>query len=238
MKHRAISALVLVVACVGGAAWAQAPDPRTPAGQLAVCGGAENWRRIGFLDFEVRITAGTTEQGPWRYYWDRGNGFFRLTGKGPDGQQMDLALDLGSRTGGGWKGGKQLMGAELGASVSWAMQRFSEDVLWLTFPLEWGAAGVTVSQKPNVTDEAGVVRPVVLVNSPTGSWEAWLDPATGLVARTIFDRAGGMRYTVTWEDWAPTAGVLFARKRVIAQTGETVAVKVMRALDSAPRDAF
>ena len=238
MTHRAFAVTVLLVGCAAGAALAQAPDPRTAPGQLAICGGAENWRKIGFLEFEVRVTSGETEQGPWVYRWDRNYGFFRITGKGPDGQAIDVALDLGSRTGGGWKAGKQLMGQELSATVSWALQRFSEDVLWLTFPLEWGAQGVTVKPRPNVTDEAGVAHPAVQVESRLGMWETWLDPASGRVARTIFDRAGGGRFTATWEDWAASAGVFFARKLVIAETGEVVTVKVARALETAPRDAF
>ncbi|MFH1176106.1 MAG: hypothetical protein V1750_01770 [Acidobacteriota bacterium] len=216
---------------------AQAPDPRTAGGQLEVCGGAASWRGIGYLEFEVTITTAQAQQGPWRYRWDRRQGYLRLTGAGADGSQLDVALDLGSRTGGGWSNGQQLTGEPLGEAVSWTLQRFGEDVVWLTFPLEWGAPGVTVTAQEDVL--AGEQRmPAVRVVSAIGPWEVLLDPATGQVSQTVFERAGMGRITASWQEWENHAGVFFARRRVILETGETLDLRVLKALAATPVDAF
>ena len=114
------------------------PDPRTPAGQTAACGGAANWQALGYLEFNVKITGPAGVQGPFAYRWDRRDGYLRLTGPSAAGEKTDVAIDLGSKTGGAWANGKQLAGKELGETVNWALQRFGEDTLWLTFPLDWG----------------------------------------------------------------------------------------------------
>jgi hypothetical protein len=43
---------------------------------------------------------------------------------------------------------------------------------------------------------------------------------------------------VKWEGWQAHAGVFFAHKRTIAETGETVDIDVRQALPQAPADAF
>ena len=44
--------------------------------------------------------------------------------------------------------------------------------------------------------------------------------------------------SVVWSDWKDVNGVLFAQRRQILETGETVDVNVIRTLGQAPADAF
>lgn len=227
--------VALVVAAIAGA---QTFDPRTPAGQLTACGGAAAWQRIGFLEFEVTIETAAGTQGPWHYRWDRGYGFFRLAGPDENGQPIDVALDIASGTGGGWSGRQQLFGKALERTVSWSMQRFREDAMWVTFPLEWGAVGVSVVPLADVVDDGGVKRRAVQVNSRVGTWKVTLDAESGRVARTVLERQGAGTLTVDWSDWQQHGGVYFAQSRRIAETGETITVKIMRAQSGTPTDAF
>lgn len=217
---------------------AQTVDPRTAAGQLAVCGGAAAWQGIGFLEFQVVIDGPLGAQGPYLYRWDRRYGFFRLTGTGPDGEGVDLALDIGSGTGGGWQGKNQLSGLALEKAVKWALQRFREDVLWLTFPLDWGSPGVTVEPVADVTDPTGTTFQATRIGSPIGTWLVDLDRGSGRIVHTVLQRSATDKLSVTWSDWRVFGGVLFAGRRVIAETGETVTVEVRRALAESPSDAF
>lgn len=231
---------------IGGLLWmvtgvtvagAQPLDPRSAEGQLRVCGGA-NWQRIGYLEFEVRIDADQGGSGRWLYQWARREGFLRMKGRSPEGSETDVAVEVTSRTGGGWKSGKQLTGKDLTDTVNWALARFAEDVLWLTFPLEWGAAGVTVRPLEDMVGIDQVKRPAVEVRSPNGSWTCLLDPETGRIHQTLFSRQGVGTYTVIWEDWQPHGGVLFAGRRRIVETGEVIEITVKRALPQTPPAVF
>jgi hypothetical protein len=232
------SGLVAVgLAMVAAGSFAQAPDPRSAEGQLAACGGATAWRALGYLEFEVKITGPGAASGSWHYNWDRQNGYLRLSGPGKDGGLVEAAMDIGSRTGGGWENGQQVTGPKLAQVINWALQRFAEDVLWLTFPLEWREAGVKVTPQPDVTDSGANFRSTEIV-SPMGRWVALLDPATGLVSRTVLERKAGPTLTVRWEGWQPHAGVMFAHRRTIVETGEKVEVDVKQALPRAPEGVF
>jgi hypothetical protein len=239
MRSRWLLALALPCALAGSVSAQQGGvDPRTPAGQLAVCGGAAKWQHIAYLAFQVRIDSPQGEQGPWTYKWDRKDGYLRMMGKGPNGGNIDTAIELGSRTGGGWRNGKQLTGKPLADLVSWSLKRFSEDVLWLTFPLEWGAPGVTVTPLPDVAGGNAVVHPVVEVHSSNGTWQAWLDPATGRIEKTVFQRGGTGRVTVDWSDWSEHAGVFFASLHAVEESGEKVVTSVQDALPTVPAGVF
>lgn len=235
-KGRVFFVLALLAVAAPGLCF-DVPDPRTAAGQLAACGGAANWQALGYLEFTVKITGSAGVQGPFLYRWDRRDGYLRLSGPTPAGDKVDIAIDLGSKTGGAWANGKQLSGAKLGETINWALQRFGEDTLWLTFPLDWGMAGVKVKPLSDVAGDGGATAPAVDVQSAVGDWTVTLDPATGRVARTVLARKSGT-LTVTWSDWQAHGGVFFAHKRVIAETGETVDVEVLQALAQAPAGAF
>lgn len=237
MSHWRVIAALSALLVVPHLAVSQTVDPRTPAGQLAACGGAAAWQAIGYLEFEVAIRTSAGVQGPWLYQWGRREGLLRMQGPGPGGSGYDVVIDIASRSGGAWVGGAQLAGGRLSAAINWAMQRFSEDTLWLTFPLEWGAPRVETKQQPDVT-EGGATYPGVLVKSQLGSWNVTLDPATGRVHRTVVERQGMPTLTVTWSDWRQAAGVFFAHGRTIAETGETVEVTVKRAQAQIPPDVF
>ncbi len=228
--NRYLLSLALVAAAAPALSF-DGPDPRTPAGQLAACGGAASWRAIGYLEFEVTITTPTRVQGPYAYRWERTHGYLRAAIPSPTGSKIDAAIDIGSKTGGAWENGQQLSGKKLGEAVSYALQRFGEDVLWLTFPLEWGAPGVTVKAL------AAAPEPAAEVQSPVGTWKVNLDPATGRVRETVLTRKGSA-LDVKWDGWQPHGGVYFAHKRTIAETGEVVTVEVRQALPQAPADAF
>jgi|GEM_PF-1089024 hypothetical protein len=218
--------------------WGQAVDARTAAGQLHACGGAANWQRVGYLEFEVRVETEQGSSGPWLYRWARREGFMRMTGRTPDGAQADVAVELTSRTGGGWKNGVQLTGKALADTVAWALSRFSEDVLWLTFPLEWGAAGVTVRALDDDVGEDGAARPAVEVSSSIGNWKCVLDRETGRIQKTEYNRPGVGSYTALWEDWQVHGGVYFAGRRRILETGETIILSVKQVLAQTPATAF
>ncbi len=213
------------------------PDPRTPAGQIAACGGAASWRGIGYLDFEVTVTAPNRTPGRYSYRWDRAHGYLRAAIPSATGTKLDAAIDIGSKTGGAWENGQQLSGKKLGEAVSYAMQRFGDDVLWLTFPLDWGMPGVTVKPLPDTPVASGPADPAVEVQSQVGTWKVKLDPATGRVLETVLNRKGST-LTVEWDAWQAHAGVFFAHKRTIVETGETVTLDVRQALPQAPADAF
>ncbi len=238
MRRRLALAGIVSALLVCAPGRAQGQDPRTAAGQLAACGGMAAWQQLGYLEFEVKIGSPQGVKGPWHYRWDRRNGYMRLTGPGPDGATVDVALEVRSRTGGGTRNGKQLSGQELSNAVTWTLQRFGEDVLWLTFPLEWSAPGVTVTPQPDVTGADGKTHPATKVDAPTGVWDVQLDPSTGLVQRTVFERPGAGKLTVTWDQWQPHDGVYFAHRRRITETGEDVEVSVLKAQADAPPDAF
>lgn len=236
MSKSCLVGALLVLAAT--AAPAQGADPRTAAGQLAVCGGAGAWNTIGYLDFEVTITGPAGVQGPFRYRWDRRDGLLRFGGPSPARTKIDAAVDLGSRTGGAWEDGRQLTGKRLADVMSWAMQRFGEDVLWLTFPLDWAQGGVTVTPLPDTPGESGAAYPTLDVKAPSGVWRTMLNPATGLVHNTMVIRQGRPTLTARWEEWEKHGGVFFAGKRTIAETGEMVTVDVKQAAANAPPDAF
>jgi len=231
--------LAIVGILMAGVSLAQPADPRTAAGQLAVCGGAAAWQAVGYLEFEVKITnADGTVQGPWHYRWGRRDGVLRMSGPWSGPGTLEVVLDIASRSGGGWVDGKQLLGRPLGQASEWALQRFGEDILWLTFPLEWTSSGVTVTPRPDVTDPDGTVYLATEITTARGSWTVHLDRTSGRVFRSVLTAPGMPSLTVTWGEWKEVNGVLFAQRREIAETGETVEVNVVKTARQAPPDAF
>jgi hypothetical protein len=231
--------MILASLAAGAASlMAQSSDQRTAEGQMVACGGAANWQAVGFLEFEVKIQSPAGVQGPWSYKWGRFDGVMRLSGQWSSGGKLDVVLDLASRTGGAWEDGKQLSGKRLAEASTWALQRFGEDLQWLTFPLEWGAAGVTVTPMVNATDADGKSYPAAEVKNGAGTWQVTMDPATGRVVKTVRRAENLQTLTVTWDSWKQVGGVYFAGKRTIAETGEVVEVAVGRVLPSSPADAF
>lgn len=193
---------------------------------------------MSFVEFEVEIDSPQGKQGPWLYRWDRSGGYGRLTGPGPDDSYLDVVIDIASRTGGGARNGEPMEGETLVQMMAWAVQRMAEDILWLTFPLSWGAAGVTVTPQDDFVDDEGVRHPAVEVNSAVGTWDVALDRETGRIMRTVYERPGVGRFTVTWEEWQAHGGVFFAGRRTIEETGEVVTIHVLRHGASPPPDAF
>lgn len=223
---------------LSGWGFAQGADPRTAAGQLAACGGAANWNRMTFVEFEVEIDSPQGKQGPWLYRWDRSGGYGRLTGPGPDGSYLDIVVDIASRSGGGARNGEPMSEELLGQMMTWAVQRMAEDILWLTFPLDWNAPGVTLTPLDDVLDEDGRRHRSVLVTSAVGSWDVTLDPDTGRIVRTVYERPGVGRFNVEWSNWEAHGGVFFAGRRSIEETGEEVMIQVLRHGSTPPPDAF
>lgn len=238
MARARLTVALVMAALIAASAMGQGVDSRTAAGQLAVSGGAAAWRAAGYIAFEVRIQTAAGQLGPWSYHWARKEGLLRMTGPGPGGDAYDLAIELGSRSGGAWANGKQLGGKQLADAMTWALQRFGEDTLWLTFPLEWGAPAVTVTPMSDETDANGTTFKVTEVRSQGRSWKVTLDPTTGLVAKTVLEVTGSPRWSVTWEDWTTVGGLVFASKRTIAETGEVVLVDVKQVAATAPTDLF
>ncbi|HPW54620.1 MAG: hypothetical protein KA072_04120 [Thermoanaerobaculaceae bacterium] len=239
MRRSRWAILVIFGLLMTGVCLAQSSDPRTAQGQLGVCGGPTAWQAVGYLEFEVKITnADGVVQGPWYYRWGRRDGVLRMSGPWAGAGKLEVVVDIASRTGGGWVDGRQLLGARLTDASNWALQRFGEDILWLTFPLEWGSAGVTVTPGPEVTEANGTVYLSTEVRTPRGTWKVFLDRTTGRVVRSVLSGEGITPLTVSWDEWKDINGVLFAQKREIAETGEMVEVNVVRTLGQAPSDAF
>lgn len=236
MSRRVVVLVALAVA-LGAPLAAQESDPRTAAGQLAACGGHASWQQAGYVDFLVTVTTVGKTGGPWRYRWDRRNGFLRFTGPGADLAVVDLALEVSSRSGGGWKTGKQLTGRPLRDAVDFALGRFDEDRAWLVFPLEWTALGTTVAPQPDVTTSSGAVYPATMVQTAGGAWEVWLEPDSGRVHRTVWRRAGARPVVATWDGWQPHGGVYFAERRTLGDGG-VIETKVLAVASEAPPDAF
>lgn len=230
--------LPIVAMLVSLASAAQPSDPRTAEGQLLVCGGAEAWRAVAFLDFEVREKSDLGNHGPWRYRWDRRAGYLRVTGPAPDGQPADVLVEVSSRSGGGSKAGRPLSGDELTRVVAWAFQRFAADVVYVVFPLEWGASGVAVTPQADAVGDDGRTYHATRVVSAAGTWNVLLDPVTGRVVRTVSEHRGDPSATVMWEDWQAHGGALFAHRRTLVETKETVEVSILQASASTPADAF
>lgn len=235
---RGVFPIVAMLVSLPSAAATPPSDPRTAEGQLLVCGGAEAWRAVGFLDFEVRETSDLGNHGPYRYRWDRRAGYLRLTGPAPDGQPADVLVELSSRSGGGSKAGRSVSGDELTRVVAWALQKFASDLIFVVFPLEWGASGVTVTPQADNVGDDGRTYPATRVVSPVGTWNVLLDPVTGRVARTVSERLGMPSVTVVWDNWQSHGGVLFAHRRTQVDTKETVEVSILQASGTAPADAF
>lgn len=239
MIRTSLRVAVFTCLVLAGSVLAQGTDPRTAQGQLAVCGGLASWQSVGYLEFEVKIsTADGAVQGPWYYRWGRRDGVLRVTGPWPGGGKLDVVLDIATRTGGAWVDGKQLLGKRLKDASDWAVQRFGEDILWLTFPLEWGSAGVSVVPRADVTEADGTSFLATEVVTARGTWKVLLDRTTGRVVQSVLLNEPAPPLTVKWGEWKDVNGVLFAQRREIVEAGETVEVNVVRTLGQAPADAF
>ncbi|MFZ5785642.1 MAG: hypothetical protein ACOY3Y_04295 [Acidobacteriota bacterium] len=232
---RGTAVAAMIAGCAGVAAGG-GPDPRTAQGQLAACGGLWNWQRIGYIEFTVAIEDRSGSVRDWHYHWDRRNSLLRLTGDGPDGVPVDVVLEIRSRTGGGWRGGELAVGEPLADLVAYALARWDQDLAWLAFPLTWAAPGVTVW--PGPAGPGGSDAAPTRVETPTGAWDVWLNEESGLIARTVRDPGGEGQRTIDWVGWEEHGGVSFARRRVIAETGESIEVSVLRVGPEAPPDAF
>lgn len=185
---------------------------------------ADAWARTGAVRWTTRDGA--------RHLWDRGRNLERY-----ERGTLRVLVDLGTRRGVAWDGGRALQGDALRAAVDRAWARWANDSFWLNpvpkvfdggvrravardddghdaLLVTYTVGGVTPGDRYLwILDERGRPRAwrmwvsILPIPGLEASWESWVTLPTGAVVSTAH-RLGGLRITISQLAAAETLAAL------------------------------
>src|SRR5512141_110209 len=166
---------------------AQTPRPARTADDVAkrtiemLAGPA--WEKARYFAFTFNVISGSRSVSRYAQRWDRQTGNYRVSGRGPKGDEVEVIMNVNTGKGRAWREGKEVDDTiEL---LDFAYRRFVNDTYWLLMPLKSMEPGVSREYIGERTDSCGTLWDLVKLTFGTGagqdqSW-MWVNRDTGLV---------------------------------------------------------
>lgn len=213
---------------------------------LDAMGGADAWDDARYFEFTFGVERDGQVGGGWTHHWDRWEGDYRLTGT-RQGEDLVVLMNVNDRDAGGqaWVGGLPVEGARLDSLLQFAYSRWVNDSYWLIMPYKWTDPGVNATYAGMRTDSAGREWEVVHLAfdqvglTPQNEYDAWIDPATGLMERwTHFRTADADPAIYDWTDWQQFGPIRLATRKPAVGGNAAIVFRDVRVDTSVPEGAF
>jgi hypothetical protein len=258
-----LSAILLLAACTGAATEspAQSPAPAFPAGAsmprasdaratavadrvLESLGGREAWDRTRFLRFGF----GSERDGKWMgrtHHWDKWTGRYRVEGATRDGAPFVILMNLNTKEGSAWLGGRQLAGDELKQQLERGYGMWVNDTYWLLMPYKLRDPGVSLTYAGEERDN-GVLYDKVQLRfdnvglTPKDTYWVWVNRDTGMVDRWDYVLKGESVPPTTWRwtGWKKYGGIMLAGERVSPAENRKILLPDLAVLETLPDSVF
>lgn len=274
MQRSTLAAPILLAACTGAATQspAQSPAPSFPSGAsmpapqfpggasmpkasdpraleiadrvMQSLGGKEAWDRTRFLRFGF----GTERDGKFQgrtHVWDKWTGRYRVEGAGRDGAPFVVLMNLNTKDGSAWVGGRKLEGADLKQQLERAYGMWVNDTYWLLMPYKMKDPGVTLTYAGEDRDN-GVLYDKVKLSfdnvglTPKDNYWVWVNRGTGMVDRWDYVLKGENVPPTTWKwtGWRKYGNVMLAGERTNEKEGRKLLLHEIAVLESVPDSVF
>jgi hypothetical protein len=250
MKSAAVvslSCLVLSQGTAGAQPKAAKPDAKAQeisARVLTALGGREAWERTRYLRFGFGMERDGTFQGR-RHVWDKWTGRYRVEGTTREGQPFVTLMNINTKEGRAWLGGKELAGEGLRKALESGYGAWVNDTYWLLMPYKMTDPGVTLKyageerfngvmyDKVNLSfDNVGL--------TPKDTYWVWVNRDTGLVDRWDYVLKGEKAppTTWTWTGWKRYGDIMLAGERVNVKENRKLLLPDIAVLTEVPDKVF
>jgi len=206
------AAAALALVSVAPAPAAAASDPAAVAiaeRALESLGGREAWRGTRYLRFDWAVERGGKPVVRRAHFWDKWKGDYRLEAASREGEPFVVVMNLKTREGRAWSGGRELEGEALKAQLEDAFGAWTNDTYWLLAPFKLLDPGVSLKLAGSESKDGKTWDKVELGFdsvglTPKDRYWVWVDRETGLVDRWDYVLGGGddPPTSWTWEGWA------------------------------------
>ena len=208
-------------------------------------GGREAWDRTRYLRFGFGMEKDGKFQGR-RHVWDKWSGRYRVEGVTKEGQPFVTLMNVNSKEGRAWVGGKELAGAELKEALERGYGMWVNDTYWLLMPYKMTDPGVTLKYAGEEKGANGATYDKVNLSfenvglTPKDTYWVWVNRETGMVDRWDYVLKGEKVPPTTWmwTGWTKHGNIMLAGERTNAKENRKLMLPGIAVLDSVPDAVF
>ena len=269
MQRSSLAVCILLAACTGAAEQSSTPShpsvPATPSFPGAASmpqgsdtratavadrvmdalGGKEAWDRTRFLRFGF----GSERNGKFMgrtHTWDKWTGRYRVEGETREGARFLTLMNLNTREGSAWLGGKKVEGEALKKELERGYGMWVNDTYWLLMPYKMRDPGVTLKYSGEERGGDGAMYDKVQLRfdnvglTPKDTYWVWVNRNTGMVDRWDYVLKGESVPPTTWQwsGWKKYGGIMLSGERTNAKEGGKLMLPDIAVLESVPDSVF
>lgn len=244
---RAMSTRVAAAVFIAAAAsvFAADRDPKADAigkEMIAGMGGEKAWEKARQFRFDFVVEREGKKAASRSHAWDRYTGDYRVSGTDKNGVPFTVYLNVNTKQGKAFSGGKPAEGEAEAALVKNAYGMFINDTYWLLAPWKVFDPGVHLTydgEKP--CPDGGVCDVLKLTFDDVGLTPRdmyWLfvtrDGRKMVQWQYVLNGSNDPPTVVPWKDWRPYGGIMLATEKPM--TGKPVMIRFENLSVSATRD--
>ena len=212
---------------------------------MVALGGQDAWRANRFLRFDFAVEREGKTVVSRAHTWDKWTGRYRLEGKDKEGRPFVSVLNLNTKAGSAWRGGKRLTADDEKKQLENAHAIWVNDTYWLLMPYKLKDTGVRL-EYAGLEKDGGTQWDKLLLSfdnvglTPKDRYWVWVNAKTRLVDRWdyILDGGPGPATTFLWKGWRAYGAIQLAPERVDPKKGTRIFFPVLEAPRSVPDSAF
>jgi hypothetical protein len=208
-------------------------------------GGKEAWDATRFLRFGFGVERDGKFQGR-THTWDKWTGRYRVEGMTREGAPFLILMNLNTRDGSAWLGGKKLEGGDLKAQLERGYGMWVNDTYWLLMPYKMKDPGVILSYAGEEKGDSGAMYDKVKLTfdnvglTPRDAYWVWVNRDTGLVDRWDYVLKGENVPPTTWlwSGWKKYGGIMLSGDRTNPKDNGKLLLPDIAVLESVPDSVF
>jgi hypothetical protein len=205
------------------------------------------WDQARYLAFTFNVERDGKIAASYPQRYDRFTGDYRVTGKNREGQDLDVIMNVNTKTGRAWRNGEEVPDAtELVNNFGY--RRFINDTYWLLMGFKSFDPGVTRTYDGEKTDACGNKHDVVRFAfdnvglTPGDVYWMWVNKDTGLVDQWHMKLQGSKPEDeptpVLFRDYKRFGGLLISTRREIKGRGQFIRLDDITVSSQVPAGAF
>jgi hypothetical protein len=205
------------------------------------------WDQARYLAFTFNVERDGKIAASYPQRYDRFTGDYRVMGKNREGQDLDVIMNVNTKTGRAWRNGEEVADAtELVNTFGY--RRFINDTYWLLMGFKSFDPGVTRTYDGEKTDACGQKHDVVKFAfdnvglTPGDVYWMWVNKDTGLVDQWHMKLQGSKPEDeptpVLFRDYKRFGGLLISTKREIKGRGQFIRLDDITVSSQVPAGAF
>ena len=205
------------------------------------------WDQARYLAFTFNVERDGKIAVSFPQRWDRFTGEYRVSGKNREGQDIEVIMNINTKTGRAWRNGEEVAdAAELVNNFGY--RRFINDTFWLLMGFKSFDPGVNRAYEGEKSDACGQAHNVVKFSfdnvglTPGDVYWMWVNKDTGLVDQWHMKLQGSKPEdepsVVLFHDYRRFGGLLISTRREIKGRGQFIRLDDITVASQTPAGAF